>query len=93
MTRTQTVSAGYLATIDSQQNRPRLNRTNYKIGAGFKPDVLWFRLDPSKHSNAAPIAVFEVEFSSAQSIAKSMASLKHAFDLGTQKLLCIVVRA
>lgn len=65
-------------------------RTNYKIGAGFKPDVLWFRLDPSKHSNAAPIAVYEVEFGSAQSIAKSMASLKHAFDLGTNKLFLIV---
>ncbi len=65
-------------------------RTNYDIGAGFKPDVLWFRLDPSKHSNAAPIAVFEIEFGSAQAIAKSMASLKHAFDLGTHKLFLIL---
>lgn len=65
-------------------------RTNYSIGAGFKPDVLWFRLNPSEHQNAAPIAAFEIEFGSAQAIAKSLASLKHAFDLGTQNLFLIL---
>jgi hypothetical protein len=65
-------------------------RTNHPIGAGFKPDVLWFRLNPSEHTNAAPIAAFEIEFGSAQAIAKSLSSLKHAFDLGTQKLFLIL---
>jgi len=52
--------------------------------------VLWFRLNPSEHSNAAPIAAFEIEFGSAQAIAKSLSSLKHAFDLGTQNLFLIL---
>jgi predicted transcriptional regulator len=65
-------------------------RTNHHIGAGFKPDVLWFRLNPSDHTNAAPIAAFEIEFGSAQAIAKSLSSLKHAFDLGTQNLGAVV---
>lgn len=65
-------------------------RTNHAIGAGFMPDVLWFRLDPSEHKNAAPIAAFEIEFGSAQAIAKSLSSLKHAFDLGTHKLFLIL---
>lgn len=65
-------------------------RTNHPIGAGFKPDVLWYRLDPSEHANAAPIAAFEIEFGSAQAIAKSLSSLKHAFDLGTHRLFLIL---
>jgi hypothetical protein len=65
-------------------------RTNHAIGAGFKPDVLWFRLNPEEHVNAAPVAVFEIEFGSAQAIAKSLSSLKHAFDLGAHNLFLIL---
>jgi len=54
------------------------------------PDVLWYRLNPSEHARAAPIAAFEIEFGSAQAIAKSLSSLKHAFDLGTQRLFLIL---
>jgi len=43
--------------------------------------------------NAAPIAAFEVEFGSAQAIAKSLASLKHAFDLASQNLYLILPAA
>lgn len=64
-------------------------KTNYSIGAGFKPDVLWYRLNPDEHK-AAPIKVFEIEFGSAQAIAKSLSSLKHAFDLGAQELFLIL---
>jgi hypothetical protein len=65
-------------------------RTNHSIGAGFKPDVLWYRLNPTEHANAAPIAAFEVELGSAQAIAKSLASLKHAYDLAAQNLYLIL---
>jgi hypothetical protein len=78
------------ALVDLGELKKYHVRTNYPIGAGFKPDVLWFRLNPSEHPNAAPIAAFEVEFGSAQAIAKSLASLKHAYDLAAQNLYLIL---
>lgn len=53
-------------------------RTNYGIGAGVKPDVLWYKLEPEKSGGAALVA--EIERGTAAALQKSLASLKHAHD-------------
>lgn len=53
-------------------------RTNYGIGAGVKPDVLWYKLEPEKSGGAALVA--EIERGTASALQKSLASLKHAHD-------------
>lgn len=53
-------------------------RTNYGIGAGVKPDVLWYKLEPEKNGGAA--LVVEIERGTAAALQKSLASLKHAHD-------------
>lgn len=64
-------------------------RTNYDIGAGLKPDVLWFKLQPEK--NNGPALVVEIERGSSAALQKSLSSLKHANDRwpGTQLRLII----
>jgi transcriptional regulator with XRE-family HTH domain len=62
--------------------------TNRDIGGGHRPDVLWYRLDPEKHEKAQPQRVFEIELN--QGIQKSLATLKHAYDLGNAELFLFV---
>ncbi len=64
-------------------------RTNYDIGAGLKPDVLWFKLQPEK--NNGPALVVEIERGSSAALQKSLSSLKHANDRwpGTQLRLIV----
>lgn len=66
-------------------------RTDWPIGAGFKPDVLWFTLDPDKETRAGAWAVFEIEFGQGSSISKSLSSLKHAHDLWPNARLTMII--
>ncbi len=68
-------------------------RQNHAIGGGFRPDVMWYRLDPRVEPNAAPFAVFEIEFGQSAQLSKSFASLKHAHDLCNPALYLIVPEA
>lgn len=65
-------------------------RVNRDIGGGFRPDVVWYKLDPERHPRAGAHAVFEIEFGESAAIAKSLASLKHAFDLWPARLFLFV---
>jgi hypothetical protein len=65
-------------------------RQNHSIGGGFRPDVMWYRLDPNEHTKASPTHVFEIEFGQSAQLAKSFASLKHAHDLCNAELFLIV---
>lgn len=64
-------------------------RTNHDIGAGLRPDVLWFKLTPE--NNNGPALVVEIERGSSAALQKSLSSLKHANDRwpGTQLRLII----
>lgn len=62
--------------------------TNRDIGGRQHPDVLWYKLDPDTHESAQPHYVFEIELGVA--IPKSLATLKHAYDLGNANLFLLV---
>lgn len=62
--------------------------TNKDIGGGHRPDVLWYKLDPDTHEGVQPHYVFEIELGPA--IQKSLATLKHAYDLGNADLGLLV---
>ncbi len=63
-------------------------RTNRDIGGGHRPDVLWYKLDPDTREGVQPHYVFEIELGPA--IQKSLATLKHAYDLGNADLFLLV---
>ena len=62
--------------------------TNRDIGGGHRPDVLWYKLDPDTRESVQPHYVFEIELG--QAIQKSLATLKHAYDLGNADLFLLV---
>lgn len=78
------------ALVELAEIRGCFARTNVSIGAGFRPDVLWYRLDPDEHPNVGFSYVFEIEFGTSAAVSKSLASLKHAHDLGCSKLFLFV---
>lgn len=55
-------------------------RTDHPIGAGFQPDVLWYKLDPDDQEfQSAAHVIFEIEsVAAAAALSKSLASLLHA---------------
>lgn len=65
--------------------------TNRDLGGGHRPDVLWYKLNPNIQPHAQPKYVFEIELG--QAIQKSLATLKHAYDLGNADLFLLVPEA